>query len=507
MTDLSDLSTPSRLGPFELLFEIASGASSVVYAARNTVSRDQVALKVFHSRLVKETGFLDRLQRETETLKQLDHHGIVRLIESWSLESRYFLELEMVSGGNLKHWMRGHGECTWLEPRLWIMTQIARGLGAVHEQGIVHRDLKPENILVAADGRVKLTDFGLARFEQEQFRLTQTGALVGSLAYMSPEVASGSPATQSSDVFSFGVVAYELLCGRHPFFDSDEQLQIKKLLAGEFTPCQLAQPRIPRDLAKLIDQCLNVAPERRPASIWRVETELMEYLQRSEQLSLVREWFRSPTQDTQVRALELTHARLKSEINTAISAGSDRARTLALVNEFRAMFPDDVLNEAWLRLLTVPARKKSSLKINTSKIKFFAFIILLLTATGFFVWKQKQFLQGADKSVENVSEKPVAPADAKPAEKTSTEALISTKVAASKPKMGTLKLMIDPGVRAFVDGRRVGSSELLNYQIAPGRYPLLLEKDGFLPIEKTVVVRPGRVTVVNAKTPDEGGAL
>lgn len=501
MTENSDTSAPSRLGPFELQFEVASGASSTVYAARNTLTQNDVALKIFHPRLVTEAGFPERLRREAEALKSIDHGNIVRLIESWSLDSKFFLELEMVRGVNLKQWMSEQGLGLWIEPRLWILAQIARALGAVHEQGIVHRDLKPENVLISSDGKIKLTDFGLARFEQQHFRLTQTGALVGSLAYMSPEAIDGRMATVASDLFSFGVMAYELLCGRHPFFDSQDQLQVKNLLAGSFTSSSLVNPRIPQALARSIEQCLSLNPEKRPASIWRLEAELLEFLQSSGQFELARGWLRTGDPALQLQGLSLTHSRLKEKIDMSLENGSVRSELLPLLNEFRALFPDDPLNEKLLGLLTSPPPGPSVKLLARNRMLPLA-ALLLLIAIGLiaFLFKHSDLPQEPKSAATVVLPKPA------PIEATVPPSEITKPALVTKAKMGALKLMVDPGVRAFVDGRRVASSELSHYQIAPGRYPLLLEKDGFLPIEKTVIVRAGRTTVVNAKTPDEGSA-
>src|SRR3569623_1620684 len=154
-----------------------------------------------------------------------------------------------------------------LEPKYWILAQIARGLGAAHELGILYRDLKLENILVSDAGQAKVTDYGLAR-SISRATLTRLGLLIGSLGYMAPEVINQDRPTIQSDIFSFGVVAYELLSGASPFHTETPQSLVRSISEGAITPIAQRVPHLPRENAELISACLSVDPIIRPANIW-----------------------------------------------------------------------------------------------------------------------------------------------------------------------------------------------------------------------------------------------
>ncbi len=493
---------PQIAGPFVLKSQIATGASATVYEAVNTDDARVVALKVFHPALVNDLAFNERLQREAEALALLKHPNIVQLIRPWSTGSQFFLELELVEGRTLKAWTT-QNEPVWIEPHLYILAQVARALGAVHEQQILHRDLKPDNILVSPEGVAKLTDFGLARSEFFRRQLTQTGSIVGSLAYMAPETIDGQPATYASDIFSFGVVAYELLCGKHPFMDDSGQILMNDLLAARFAPIVQINPRVPLKIARLIEDCLRLDRNDRPNSIWLVEAGLMDFLQMSGQLMRVKEWMRTGDPELFSAALSLKHSILKNDIRVELARGTERAILLAKVNQFHALFPDDPALETMMSEIT-GAKKTGASKV---KVRF------LLTLVGLVlgIWASVALMNHYKAGVPVESSTPVNSAsedDSRteavmmanpPALDVEKPVAISAKLS-PRPSVGTLRLLIDEGVSAFVDGRRISSSQLANYKIRPGRYTLVLEKPGYQAIEQIITVKPAKITIVNAKT-------
>ena len=233
-----------RLGQYEVVAAIGAGGMGEVYRARDTTLGRDVALKfMLHAAFASPR--LDRLQREARALAALNHPNIVTIHQIGDANGVPFLVLEWMGGGSLAD-QRGSGPRS-VEEFLRIALPVADALGAAHDHGIVHRDVKPGNVLVTADGRVKLADFGLATVLDPDRDATRTAAVVGTVAYMSPEQASGTEVGPASDVYSFGVLAYELLAGGRP--------------AGR----PLGDER-PGALAGVIDRCLDRDPGARFAN-------------------------------------------------------------------------------------------------------------------------------------------------------------------------------------------------------------------------------------------------
>jgi serine/threonine protein kinase len=483
--------------PFRVEKIIAHGASSTVYEALNEERGERVALKVFHAQLTEDPKFVARLQREADALKQIHNPHVVQLIQAWTHGERFFLELELVRGRTLKWWMREE-PADWIEPRLWLLVGLARALGAAHQEQFVHRDLKPENILVSESGELKLTDFGLAKAQTIDQRLTQTGSLVGSLAYMAPETVDGRKATFASDIFSFGVVAYELLCGRHPFFDHQDQLQIRDLLLAKFTaPAQL-NPRISFEIGELITQCLNKDEGSRPASIWRVESQLMEHLQRTGLLNLAKRAVETGGAATSLlpQALECKYRRLKTEITShSRDSAADRKLLVARINEFGAHFPNDGTLPDLIKMLGTPKR--------LHRPRVYWALLALPFAIVFAVvlrWPVTVPPPAAPALVQPAALIPTAPqAIPAPAEAPARASKVKEpKLPPPAPKIfGTLKVITDLEVKGFLNGRSLSRAELGGHHLRPGTYVLRLEKPGFLPIEKSVTVTAGKITTVN----------
>ena len=216
MTGMSVIAieSPMEQGQFEIIQSLGSGATAEVFKARNKETDSFVALKSFLNFVCQDTESLKRLRDEVQILKTFDHPNVVKMYGEHMLDSQLCLELELVEGHHLRDWM-SMTRNPLIEVDLWILVQVARGLGAVHERGIIHRDLKPENILISHEGDVKLSDFGLAK-ELNRLTMTRLGLLVGSLGYMAPEVTEGEKSCIKSDLFSFGAIAYELLSGQPP---------------------------------------------------------------------------------------------------------------------------------------------------------------------------------------------------------------------------------------------------------------------------------------------------
>ena len=203
------------LGQYHILEEIGRGGMAVVYRAHQPTLERQVAIKVLPRELSFDQEFVERFIREARAAARLSHPNIVTIHDVGQANDSYFIVMEYVDGPSVTGLLERQGALP-LEQVTEILTQVASALDYAHDRGFVHRDIKPANILLGADQTAKLTDFGIVK-AAEGTRLTRTGTLLGTPAYMSPEQARGTAITRSTDIYSLGVVAYEMLSGRVPF--------------------------------------------------------------------------------------------------------------------------------------------------------------------------------------------------------------------------------------------------------------------------------------------------
>jgi len=201
---------------YELQELVGSGGMSTVYRAYDRDLQRTVAVKVLHSRYADDDEYTERFRREARMAAQLSHPGVVLVIERGDHGDRPYIVFEYVEGENLKQLVDREGPLP-VERALELAIQVARGLSVAHGKGLVHRDVKPQNILLNGSGQAKVTDFGIARSLEMQGGVTQTGAVLGTSDYLSPEQAQGGRVSESSDVYSLGVVLYEMLTGELPF--------------------------------------------------------------------------------------------------------------------------------------------------------------------------------------------------------------------------------------------------------------------------------------------------
>ncbi len=263
--------TGRRLSHYDILEDLGAGGMGVVYRARDTRLGRDVAIKVLPTdRPLRETARA-RFQREAMTASSLNHPNIITIYEIGTEDNTDFIVMELVRGTTLSSMV--HKRTLLIEEAIRYGIQIADALTKAHVAGIIHRDLKPGNIMITEDGLVKVLDFGLAKFdtlseaadthEAAQLTLTQPGTVTGTVAYMSPEQARGERVDARSDIFSFGVVMYEILCGQIPFAGPNSMAVLHNLHFTQPRDITELRPKIPRQLVMLVSRMLEKKPAKR----------------------------------------------------------------------------------------------------------------------------------------------------------------------------------------------------------------------------------------------------
>jgi tetratricopeptide (TPR) repeat protein len=258
---------PQRViaGRYQIGELIGRGGMGAVFHARDLRTGQAVAVKELrYDVLALDPQLLDRFRRETETLRRLDHPSIVKLLDALEVDDRQYLVMEYVPGGSLEGLLRRQGPLP-VRRALEIALDLADALARVHRLGVVHRDIKPANVLLAADGTPRLTDFGAA-YEGGGSRLTETGVMIGTFAYLSPEVCEGAPPDARADIWAFGVLLFEMLAGRRPFEGSTPGALLGAILTMPAPHLRALRRDVPVALAELVAAMLEKDRAHRIAS-------------------------------------------------------------------------------------------------------------------------------------------------------------------------------------------------------------------------------------------------
>jgi Protein kinase domain len=249
---------------YDVLAEIGRGGMGIVYKARDRQTGDLVALKILHPSAASDPQALERFKNELILARRITHKNVCRVYDLNEYAGTTVISMEFLDGRSLRAILR-EVESVSVRQGLKMLRQITAGLAEAHSQGVVHRDLKPENILIGRDGAVKIMDFGIARLADS--RVTATGQFVGTPAYMSPEQAEGKPADARSDIYSLGLVMYEMFCGR-PAFSGDTPIAVvAKQVAETPTAPRAIESDLPVRIDEAIRKCLEKSPARRFQSV------------------------------------------------------------------------------------------------------------------------------------------------------------------------------------------------------------------------------------------------
>jgi eukaryotic-like serine/threonine-protein kinase len=262
---------------YELVELVGTGGMSSVYKAHDRLLERNVALKMLHPHYGDDEEYVERFRREARAVAQMSHPNIVTVIDRGEDDGQQFIVFEYVDGENLKQLVERTGP---LPPRRAVELGLATAdaLAFAHEHGLVHRDVKPQNVLLTPDGEAKVTDFGIARSLDVEQGVTQTGTVLGTSNYLSPEQASGKPVTPATDVYSLGIVLYELLTGDVPF-PGENFVAVAMRHINEPMPDLAAQrPDVPLRLVAAIQRATEKDPARRFGSMDQLAWELRQCL-------------------------------------------------------------------------------------------------------------------------------------------------------------------------------------------------------------------------------------
>lgn len=292
-------------GRYQIIRTIGEGGMANVYLAYDTILEREVAVKVLRGDLANDEKFVKRFQREAKAASSLNHPNIVEMYDVGEDDGNYFIVMEYVNGKTLKNLIKKRGALS-LSETIDIMLQLTSGIACAHDSYIIHRDIKPQNVMILEDGRVKITDFGIA-VALNSTELTQTNSVMGSVHYLPPEQANGSGATVKSDIYSLGILMYELLTGKLPFKgDNAVEIAIKQM--KDRLPSIIAQnPNVPQSVENVVLRACAKNPENRYESVREMHEDLKTVLSESrrDEPKLVYDYPEGePTEEKKVKPVE-----------------------------------------------------------------------------------------------------------------------------------------------------------------------------------------------------------
>ncbi len=273
-----------RIGNCRIVDEVAAGGMAVVYRAIQDDLHRTVAIKALKTALLNDEQISIRFEREAESLAALQHENIINVYDFHRQSGGLFIVMEYVEGTDIYDLLDLCGRLP-SDVAAIIAVQVARALDYVHYRNVIHRDIKPANIMVSRQGGVKLMDFGIARDDNRGDELTQTGTGIGTPSYMSPEQILGDKLDGSSDIFSLGIVLYQMVTGKKPFVEDRERSVMNKIRTTPHVAARKLNPDIPKELERIIDKCLEKEPKNRWRSGQALVTALERYLAKNVEMN------------------------------------------------------------------------------------------------------------------------------------------------------------------------------------------------------------------------------
>jgi len=389
---------PAEQSPYRLMELVGSGGMANVYRAIQVSLEREVAIKRLHPYLIQNQAFLARFEKEAKAAASLRHENLVSVIDYGEDAEGYFIVMEYVRGRTLREVLE-HGKVP-LEVALVVADKVAMGLAFCHESGVVHRDVKPANILLSEEGEVKLTDFGIAKAQDAS--ITVTGTTLGSPAYMAPEQLRSMEVDRRADIFSLGVVLYEILSGRKPFDGDNYSAVITSILTAEAKSLCDISPEIPARLSLLVTQMLEKDPDRRVSKMEeaaeRLE-DLMHYYGITQRRELLHNFLASPDKFTR----EAQSQRIKRHLDSGTYYFHlGRGKIAEARREFKEALRWDKENQMAREYLermslepTEPLEAASTVEQEALNRRLFPYGLVLLFVLGIFLYFGFEVLETA----------------------------------------------------------------------------------------------------------------
>lgn len=269
---------------YRIVKHLARGGMADVFEAEDTLLNRSVAVKMLHANFASDEAFVARFRREAQAAANLSHPNIVAIYDWGQDAGTYFIVMELIRGRTLRQILKTEGA---LLPRraAEIAAETASALSVAHQHGVFHRDVKPGNIMITEDGDVKVTDFGIARALDDSEELTRTGAVIGTATYFSPEQAQGLPADERSDVYSLGIVLYEILAGKPPFTGDSPVAVAYQHVSETASAADVVNPDVPKEMSAIAAHAMQKDPGNRYQTADEFRDDLLRYLGGSEPIA------------------------------------------------------------------------------------------------------------------------------------------------------------------------------------------------------------------------------
>jgi serine/threonine protein kinase len=543
-----------NIANFELKELIGSGGMANIYQGLQLSLERPVAIKVLHRHLTANEGFVARFKKEAKQAAILQHPNIVSIIDYGHQNGDYFIAMEYIDGQNVKEMMTRMNRFP-LEVALLIAREVATGLKYAHSHGLIHRDIKPANIMLARDGRVMITDFGIAK-APDDMSITVTGQTLGSPAYMSPEQAAGRPIDHRCDIFSLGIILYEIIIGEKPFKGQTYQEMMTQIISG--MPQDAGNLRI--DVTPSLGSIIKKAMAKDIESRYQDGDELAADLDRELQgyslpppKKLIAEFLKNPIRTTK----KLRSDRISKHMESALYfVNIGHGRLADAIKEFEDVLRFDKNNKLARQYLeklksgqinfdAAGANKKLGLPFWTMAVfsaLALAAIIFLLIGDGsvreeplndeppeivaeqpneVHPFVEQDQAKAAIKSAENATvpppEKPARPgvSKTKTTQKTAPHKAAPRNDASKKPvqsagypqqdirEFGYMKIESTPQGTFSVDAKTYGKTNGPPVKLAPGRHTIVVEVPGYHAARKRIFTEKDQTEVVSLELKPE----